>query len=480
MNTLTGWLEADRFYVGGRWRAAEGRDRIVVVNPATGEYLGHAPACTRGDMNLAITAARGAFDEGPWPRMPVRERGAALERLLELYQGYFRTSMAELITAQNGSPCSFTAQVDHPEQIVEWYLQRVGDWDLLTVNTCHDLRITGEPVGVVGIIVPWNMPQKTIFMKMVPALLAGCTVVIKPAPQTPLDALMLATMVEEAGFPPGVVNVVPARNEVAQYLVTHDNVDKIAFTGSLEVGRLVAALCGDGIGRCSLELGGKSPAVVLADADPYEVAASLRADTFTLSGQICSAHTRVLVPQARYRTYVDAITAMAQDLPVGDPTDAKTWIGPLVTDAQRGMVMAHIHQAKHRGARLTTGGGVPDLPGWYVEPTVFADVEPGWGIATEEVFGPVVVVIPYQDLHEAVRIANSGVYGLEAGVWGHDARHVPWVAERLRAGTVRINGSRAPIGAPIGGFKRSGIGRELGHAGLAGYLEVKTVIRNTP
>jgi acyl-CoA reductase-like NAD-dependent aldehyde dehydrogenase len=332
---------------------------------------------------------------------------------------------------------------------------------------------------VVVAIVPWNMPQFLIAGKLAPALLAGCPIIIKPAPETPLDALLLAELVEEAGLPAGLVSVLPGGREVGELLVGHPGVDKIAFTGSTAAGRQVAATCGASLTRVSLELGGKSAAIVLDDADPATVAQGMRVAGLMNSGQACVAQTRILVPALRQREFIEALASMVEEIPVGDPTDKAVEVGPLVTKRQQERVRGFIEDGRKEGARLVVGGaGQPDGldRGWYVRPTLFADVDNGMRIAREEIFGPVLSVIPYGDGDEAVQIANDSDYGLSGSVWTADTDRGLDVARRVRTGSFGVNQpySMDPA-APFGGMKASGIGRELGREGLEGYLEVKAI-----
>jgi acyl-CoA reductase-like NAD-dependent aldehyde dehydrogenase len=323
------------------------------------------------------------------------------------------------------------------------------------------------------------MPQFLVVGKLAPALLAGCPIVITPAPETPLDALVLAEMVDELGLPPGVVSVLPGGGDVGQALVDHPGVDKVAFTGSTAVGRQIAAACGSALKRVSLELGGKSAAIVLDDADPAAVAEGVKTAGLMNSGQACVAQTRVLVPAARQDEFVEAMAAMVEELAVGDPNDPATEVGPLVARRQQERVRGYIDTGQQEGARLVAGG--TDLPadverGWYVRPSLFADVDNGMRIAREEIFGPVLSVIPYRDDADAVRIANDSDYGLSGSVWTADLDRGMAIARRVRAGSFGVNEpySMDP-GAPFGGMKASGIGRELGREGLEGYLETKAI-----
>lgn len=448
---------------------------ITVINPASGEEVGTCQAATVQDIDQAVKGARHAFDAGPWPRLSHPERA---EILLELARHYVDEAeqMGALITAQNGSPAAFTAQVSHPAAIATYYAGLAWEHPWSEIQP-GGLQLCREPVGVVAAIVPWNMPQKTIMMKLAPALLAGCTVVIKPAPETPLDALDLAGWLDNIGLPEGVVSVVPAWPSEAWSLVQHHDVDKVAFTGSARAGAQIAAAAAGRGARISLELGGKSAALVLPDADHDQVIASLQQETFTLAGQICSAHTRLLVPAHLHRWYTEAAAAAADALIVGDPTDPATQVGPVISGDARQRLLTLIRQATRTGGgTLITGGTAPDRPGWYLSPTVLAEVDPLAPVAQLELFGPVLCLIPYDDLDQAVAIANGVPYDLEAAIWTGQLDIAAGLAHRLRAGTVRINGAAAPIWSPLGGFRHSGVGRELGEEGLHHYLETKAVI----
>jgi aldehyde dehydrogenase (NAD+) len=475
--------KAEALFVGGRWTAPTTDAVIDVVSPHTEEPVARVAAAGPGDVDAAVAAARAAVDEGAWPHVDPAERVAAVRRLAELYAAR-QKEMAGLITEEMGSPITFSrfAQVGLPAAMLGaladvaaahvWEGPRPGAFG-------QDVVVRKEPVGVVAAIVPWNYPQFLIVGKLAPALLAGCAVVLKPAPETPLDANLLAEMVAELDLPPGVVSVLPGGRAVGEQLVGHTGVDKVSFTGSTAVGRQVAATCGAALKRVSLELGGKSAAVVLDDADPAAVAKGIHVAALVNSGQTCVAQSRVLVPESRHDELVDALAAMVDGLTVGDPGDKATDIGPLVAQRQQQRVRGYLDVGVEEGARLVRGG--PELPdgvdrGWYVRPTLFAGVDNRMRIAQEEIFGPVLTVVPYRDEDEAVRLANDSDYGLSGSVWTADSERGMAIARRVRTGSFGVN---QPYGmdpaAPFGGTKASGIGRELGPEGLDEYLETKAI-----
>ncbi|WP_370617710.1 aldehyde dehydrogenase [Mumia sp. Pv 4-285] len=470
----------DTVFIDGAWVRSTGTATIDVVSPHTEQTIARVPSATSDDVDRALAAAREAFDHGPWPRMTMAERIEVVTRIKDELAARHR-ELAALVSAQNGSPMSFAVRGQALSAVAAYA-------SALAVASSTELEeerpgLTGpllvrrEPVGVVAAVVPWNVPQLVIAGKVAPALLAGCTVVLKPAPQTPLDAYLLAEVCATAGLPAGVLNVLPAEREVSAYLVAHPAVDKVAFTGSAAVGKAIMAAASENLTRITLELGGKSAAIVLEDADFDAALPALLADAYPNSGQACVARTRILLPESRYDEMAAMLAAAVGKLAVGDPSDPATMVGPMVSAAQQQRVLDYVKTGIDEGATLLTGGGVPaDQPtGWYVEPTLFGEVDNAMRIAREEIFGPVVCLIRYRDEEEAIRIANDSDFGLSGTVWAGDVDHGVEIARRIRTGTYAVNCVRFDVAAPFGGYKHSGIGREYGPEGLAAYFETKTV-----
>jgi aldehyde dehydrogenase (NAD+) len=474
----------DLLFIGGEWVAPSSDATIDVVESATEELFFQVAEANAADVDRAVTAARTAFDSGPWPYLGHQERAGYLraiasglaERAEDASQIWPRESGVVYAIAKLGSagiPGVYQYYADLAESYP--FEERVqptsgGEFGLLV----------REPVGTVAAIVPWNAPMSLIAYKLAPALLAGCTVVLKASPEAPGAAYLLAEIAESVGLPAGVLNVVTADREVSELLVRDPRIDKVTFTGSTAAGRRIASICGERIARYTLELGGKSAAVVLDDMDIATAASTLAQAECTLTGQVCASLTRIVVSRSRHDELVEALASTFAQIKVGDPFAADTQMGPLAIRRQRDRVEDLIARGIAEGATLATGGGRPkDLEqGWFIEPTVFGNVDNSSTIAREEIFGPVLSVIPANDEAHAVEIANDTVYGLNASVFTHDADRARQVAGQLRSGTVGHNAFRSDFGLAFGGFKQSGVGREGGREGLLPYLETKTVILN--
>jgi acyl-CoA reductase-like NAD-dependent aldehyde dehydrogenase len=470
-------IRYERHYYGGDWQNPTTTDIIDVISSATEEVIGRVPRGGVGDLDRAVSSARAAFET--WSETTAQERAAWLEKLSTAMKARV-PQIAEAIAHEVGTAIGFATKVQ-----AEFPISMIGlnGKFLLEYKLEEELGnslVVREPVGVVGCITPWNYPLHQIVAKIGPALAAGCTVVLKPAELAPLSALMLADAAHEIGLPAGVFNVVcgPGR-VVGEALVAHPGVDMVSFTGSLAAGRRVASLAGDGIKKVTLELGGKSAFVVLDDA-PFEKAIAAGVNNcMQNSGQTCSAWTRMLVPRTRQADAIALATAQVAKLTLGHPFDPKTRLGPLVSAAQRDSVLGYVDKGQKEGAELVAGGKRPEgLPkGFYVEPTIFANVDNRMHIAQEEIFGPVLAIIPYDSEDEAVRIANDSIYGLAGGVWAATPERALPVARRLRTGQVDINGGRFNHLAPFGGYKKSGIGRELGPHALDEFFQLKAIQR---
>ncbi|HZC11417.1 MAG TPA: aldehyde dehydrogenase [Mycobacterium sp.] len=479
-------IDYDRLYVAGRWTVPASARRIDVRSASTEEPVGSVPEAVEADADAAVAGARRAFDDPVgWSRWEPARRAEALERFAVALEKR-GAETARRVTVQNGMPFAVAQRFEAgtPPRLLRYFsgvMTGSPQEETRQRVSGGSSRVIREPVGVVAAIVPWNVPQATTFLKLAPALAAGCTVVLKPAPETVLDAMLLCEAAVEAELPDGVLSVLPGGRELGGYLVAHPGVDKVSFTGSTAAGRSIAQTCGQLLRPVTLELGGKSAAIVLDDADLQATIESFFASTLLNNGQICWLGTRVLAPRSRYREIVDTVTGLAESLRVGDPLAESTQVGPLVSARQRDRVESYIAKGRSEGARLTAGGGRPkDLDrGWYVQPTVFADVDNAHTIAREEIFGPVLAVIPYTDEREAIAIANASAYGLGGTVWTTDPDRGEALARRVASGTIGINAFVNDPAVPFGGIKASGIGRELGPEGLHAYQLLKTIHLDT-
>ncbi|MFI6512076.1 aldehyde dehydrogenase family protein [Streptosporangium sp. NPDC050855] len=463
-------------YLNGTWRPSASNEGIDVINPATEETLDRVPAGSPADVEAAVTAARAALPS--WSETPPAERGRILAAAAELIRER-SDRIARIIATDMGAPYGVATRVQTlmPAGVLASYAQLAETYDF-EGGQVGNSRIFREPAGVVAAITPWNYPLHQIVCKVGAALAAGCTVVLKPSEVAPLAAFAFADILDEVGLPAGVFNMISGHGPgVGEALVTHPGVDMVSFTGSTAAGRRVAALAAGAIKRVALELGGKSASVVLPDADLGAAVKVTVANAFLNSGQTCSAWTRMIVHRDRYDEAVRLAVEAARTYTVGDPFDEATRLGPLVSAAQRDRVVRYINRGQEEGARLVTGGADrPAERGFYVEPTVFAGVEPGMVVEQEEIFGPVLAIIPYtRGEDEAVAIANGTPYGLAGAVWAGDEQRAVAVARRLRTGQVAVNGGKFNPRAPFGGYKQSGLGRELGEFGLEEYLEIKAV-----
>jgi len=472
--------------IDGRWVASSSGRTVTVASPADGDPIGEVAAGTAHDMDLAVAAARRAFDEGPWPRMAASQRGRYLLRIAALLEAA-RDEVANLESANNGKPIRESSQIDVPLSVdcFEYFAGFATKIHGETLPVPGDVLsyTVREPLGVVGAITPFNFPLLLATWKIAPALAAGNTIVIKPASDTPLTTLRLGEIGQEAGLPPGVLNVVVGDSFVGSHLVEHRDVDKITFTGSTEVGKQIAAKAAGNLKRVSLELGGKAPNIVFADAPLDDAVAGALFGVYWTQGEICTAGSRLLVQRPIFDAFVERFTARARALRVGHPLDPRTQVGPLVSAAQRERVLGHVRAGCDAGARLVVGGDAPTEPelarGHYVRPTVFVDVRPEMSIAREEIFGPVVSIMAFDTPEDAIRLANDTRFGLTAGVWTRDVKLAHRMARAIRAGTIWVNMFNVVSSeAPFGGFKESGWGRENGPHAIDAFTEVKHVYVN--
>ncbi|MGW8813051.1 aldehyde dehydrogenase [Gordonia terrae] len=473
-------------FIGGRWIQAHGADWITAINPATEEAWGRVRAGDEKDIDTAVAAAREAFDHGPWPTMTHSER-AAIIRNAAKYLRDNTDEIAQTITRNMGSPIaqSIGVQVPRAYQIWEYFADLAEDFPWSSrrstydeVNAASEIIVEHEPIGVVAAIVPWNGPLIVAAMKLAPALMAGCTAVLKPSEEAAMPFEALAEGFMRAGLPDGVLNIVPADRTVSEYLVTHPGVDKVSLTGSTTAGRRVATICADAMRRCTLELGGKGAAVLLDDVDLSSALEGLTAPMAFINGQACNAPTRILVPRSRYAEIVDGFADAFRSLPYGDPMDPATFVGPVASRRAFDRVSGYLDIGAAEGARAVSGGSVDAerTVGYFIPPTLFADVENSMRIAQEEIFGPVYCAIPYDDDAQAVTVANDTPYGLESSIWTSDPERGVRIARKIRAGTVGVNSHNMDMAAPFGGMKMSGVGRECGPEGISDYTELKAIM----
>ncbi|MEU4347473.1 aldehyde dehydrogenase [Streptomyces sp. NPDC023838] len=473
-------VEHQHLYIGGELTDPLGSDVIEVVSPHTEQLIGRVPHASRADVDRAVATARRAFDEGPWPRATLDERIAVVTRIKDAI-ALRHEEIARTISAQNGSPYSWSVLAQALGAMMVWdtaiTVARDFPYEERRAGVLGPILVRREPVGVVAAVVPWNVPQFVAAAKLAPALLAGCSVVLKPSPETPLDAYILGDIAREAGLPEGVLSILPADREVSEYLVGHPGVDKVSFTGSVGAGRRVMEVAARNLTRVTLELGGKSAAVVLPDADLEATVAGVVPAAWMNNGQACVAQTRILAPASRYDEFAEGFAAAAGQLVVGDPLDPATQVGPLVAERQQRRSLDYIRIGQEEGAKILAGGGRPPGRdrGWYVEPTLFGGVDNSMRIAREEIFGPVICLLPYGDEAEALSIANDSEYGLSGSVWTGDVEHGIDFARRVRTGTFNVNTFSLDMLGPFGGYKNSGLGREFGPEGLSEYLEHKMI-----
>lgn len=472
-------IHKNGFFISNQWTAPASSRRLTLTNATTGEAFGSVPEAVEADVDAAVAAAREALQAGEWADSTPQDRAEIMERFTAAIAAR-ADDIAQTVSMQNGMPIGLSSQLEgqFAAGVMQYYAQlarEMGKADVRPSQMGKETLVERSPVGVVAAIVPWNFPVTLALNKIAPAMAAGCTLVIKPSPGTALDSYLLAEAALEAGVPPGVLNWVAADRDIGAYLVGHPGIDKVAFTGSTEAGRSIARTCGELLRPVTLELGGKSAAILLENFDMTTFLQGALMACLLNSGQACYNATRILAPRSRYNETVEALADFASSLRIGDALDPETQIGPMASDVHRARVENYIAVGKGE-ASLVTGGGRPtSLRGWFVEPTIFAEVSNAARIAQEEIFGPVLTVIPYDGDEEAVRIANDSKFGLGGSVWSTDSAHAIEIARKIVSGTVGVNGYMPSLGAPFGGVKDSGLGREFGPDAIHAYQAVKSI-----
>lgn len=486
MMSITASSTEAQLFIGGKWTDSASKETFEVINPATGKPFAKVALAGEEDVNLAVESAKKAFETRRWHSLPALERGRILRRIAELIRKN-QMELAQIMTRENGVPVNMAMFVEIPmaadafDFFASLVVQPIGEVVPFSLNAPseHMAWTMKEPIGVAGLITPWNFPLLMPAWKIAPALAAGCPSILKPAPETPMTALKLAEICKEAGVPDGMLHVLPGTDEAGKSIVSHPDIPKIAFTGETNTGKHILRSAAEHIKRVTLELGGKSPNIIFEDADIDEAARSALFGIFYNSGQVCQAGSRILVHESIYDQFLEKLVERAKKLNVGPGTEMKNNLGPVVSKQQHEKILNYIEIGKNEGAKLLCGGGVPEnlTEGYFIEPTVFADVTSSMRIAREEIFGPVVGVIPFKDDDEAVQIANDTIYGLAAAVWTKDIKRGLRMAKRIKSGTLWINTYQvlSPT-LPFGGYKQSGIGRENGIQAINNFLETKSVI----
>ncbi|MFD1814426.1 aldehyde dehydrogenase [Rhodococcus gannanensis] len=470
----------DKLYIGGQWTAPSTSERLEVFSPATEERVGSVPVAAPADVDAAVAAARAALT-GPLASTTPTQRAQILSNAAKLIEERSE-ELCTLISSEMGAPRAGVELMQKTPTLAALNayagMAEAFPWEEERTGVFGTTKVLREPVGVVGAVIAWNVPLFLMINKLAPAILAGCTMVLKPAPETPMSANLVAEIFAEAGLPEGALSIVPGGAETGEYLISHPDVDKVTFTGSTAVGRKIGAIAAENLKRCSLELGGKSAAILLEDFDITASMPMLVLSGLMNSGQACVGQTRILAPRSRYDEVVEAMVQFAGFFPVGGPDDPAAQLGPIITAKQRDKILGYIEKGKEEGARLVLGGGVPAglEKGYFVEPTIFADVDNSMTIAREEIFGPVLSVIPYDSVDEAIKIANDSDYGLAGSVYTTDVEKGLEVAKQIRTGTYGINWYAFDPGSPFGGYKNSGIGRENGPEGIDAYCELKSIL----